>query len=175
MPFDPLDYSKQMLPEIHYSKVGDKSKKVADDGEDDIDDDALAPQWVIDELGFDPREMTAYSPDEPRFRGKWTSGGDVPAQHLSYSAFKKIPGERHLDFSPHAFRQETKDPKLKYWVVFSLGSSFHDPQEMYKIASGKEVPAGVKEITTALEFRSAWRHIQEKRAIAYSYSRRSGL
>ncbi len=51
---NPLDYSKPMLPDAHYGNVGSKAKSKRVDK--DIDDDAPTEQWVIDELGFDPKE-----------------------------------------------------------------------------------------------------------------------
>lgn len=102
--------------------------------------------------------------------------GPRPAQRLSYSEFKKFPGERQLDFAPHHMRSLVRNnPGKKFWVVYSLGSSFHDPQEMFKIAVGHKVPDGIQEVTTALEYRKAWRHIQDERNAAFQYSRRSGL
>ncbi len=98
--------------------------------------------------------------------------GTKPAQHMGYRDFEAFPGEKQLDFAPYAFRDIVrKYPKDKIWVVYSLGSSWHDPQEMFKIAHGPKVPDGVQEVTTALEYRAAWRHIQQEKAIAFSYSR----
>lgn len=54
---DPTDYSKVLLPELHYGKVGKKAKPVKGDDMDDIDDDAPTEQWVIDVLGFDPKNV----------------------------------------------------------------------------------------------------------------------
>lgn len=55
---DPTDYSRPMLPELHYGKVGTKAKVLpVDEMDDDINDDEGAPQWVIDVLGFDPRDV----------------------------------------------------------------------------------------------------------------------
>ena len=53
---DPTDYSKPLLPELHHGKIGGKRKSARAD-DDDIDDDAPAPQWVIDVLGFDPKDI----------------------------------------------------------------------------------------------------------------------
>jgi len=98
-----------------------------------------------------------------------------PAQRVSYKDFRKFPEEKNYFFQSHTARREFRNnPNLKHWVVFSLGSSFHDPQEMYKVVSGPKVPEGVQEITTALELRAAWRYIQDERNLAYSYSRASG-
>lgn len=52
---NPYDYSTPMLPAVHYGKVGKKAKPVVVP-EDDGDDDAPTKQWVIDELGFDPKK-----------------------------------------------------------------------------------------------------------------------
>src|SRR4051812_40434575 len=98
----------------------------------------------------------------------------LPAQRLKYSEFKRIPGPKNLQFSVDALRRAMTNTKAKHWVVFSLGPSFHDPQEMFKIVSGPKVPDGIQEITMALELRAAWRHIQDERNRAYSFSRRSG-
>lgn len=51
---DPYDYSKPMLPVVHHGKVG-KPVQVPKVKDDD-DDDAPTQQWVIDELGFDPKK-----------------------------------------------------------------------------------------------------------------------
>ncbi len=53
---DPTDYTKKLLPELHYGKVGVKGKRTKDEN-DDIDDDAPTEQWVIDVLGFDPKKV----------------------------------------------------------------------------------------------------------------------
>lgn len=52
---DPTDYSKPLLPELHYGKVGNRAKLPhIEDDDDDINDEEGAAQWVIDVLGFDP-------------------------------------------------------------------------------------------------------------------------
>lgn len=52
---DPTDYSRALLPDLHYGQVRKKSRPAKGDDKDDIDDDAPAEQWVIDILGFDPK------------------------------------------------------------------------------------------------------------------------
>lgn len=98
---------------------------------------------------------------------------DVPAQHLPRHEFKKTPGETHFHYDPeHFISAQRKNPKMKHWAVYNLGSSHHDPQAMYKIVSGHEVPKGVKQITSHKEHEAAWKHVQGKENSSFRLSRK---
>ncbi len=98
----------------------------------------------------------------------------VPAHHMPYREYKKIPGENHLQFHPdHLTTEHRNNPSKKHWAVYSLGSSHHDPQAMYKIVSGHKPPEGVQNISSHKEHEAAWNHIQNHQKQSWGLSRNS--
>jgi hypothetical protein len=95
-------------------------------------------------------------------------------KHLPYREFKKIPGEQHYAYYPEKFREiQRKNPGKKFWLAYSLGSSFHDPQGMAKIVVGDSIPDSTVEIRNEKDYRKAWDIIVAHELKSFALSRNS--
>jgi hypothetical protein len=86
------------------------------------------------------------------------------ALQVSYTAFKHTENasEKFFDFNTNPLRTaRSRFPGKKYWLIYSFGASFHDPQLMCKIIAGTNPPPNVLPIETGNDFKNAWKAAEE--------------